>query len=421
MPPEMSAVAGSMGGADSSQHHEFIGLADASDLAGSSTYSRDTTVRSSVGTYTPGYALDRPGLRLRAEAYLSTVSYGDVPWRRRWYPYAQGDEIMGDGELRYLVQGPETLVELARLFDLGFSELRDANPDTNVWVPEPGRVVRIPFRRVLPHSTARVVVNLPEMRVYHKRRDGWLDTYPIGIGQEGLLTPLGMTKVVRKMAAPAWYVPQSILKERPHLPKVVPPGPTNPLGTHAIYLSIPGYLMHGTQKPYGVGRRVSHGCMRLYPEDIVRFFEEVAVNDTVEIVNQPVKAGWQGEQLFVQVHEVLSVKDRANLRNNASKVVAQALARRSFREEVVMDWQGLEQALQQANGIPRVVGQVWRPPLFEHTGVGWAWEVKLHSHVGRSRATGRVKTLSVVDPVVVPLPPPPEPLSPQTDQAVSQW
>ncbi len=318
------------------------------------------------------------GLHLQREELLSTVSYGEVPWRRRWYPYAVADEVIGPGELRYLVHSSDTLIELARIFGIGFNELRDANPDVNVWVPEVGTVLKVPYRRVLPQSSARIIVNLPEMRVYHKRRDGWLDTYPIGIGKEGLLTPKGVTQVTRKAAYPSWYVPESIRKERPSMPRVVPSGPDNPLGTHAVYLSIPGYLMHGTQKPYGVGRRVSHGCMRLYPEDIVRFYEEVAVNDTVEILNQPIKAGWLGDQLYLQVHDVLSYKERSSVKNMVSKVVSQALLRRAaVDDEVVIDWKLLQQTIEQVKGLPQVIGRVWHPPAFEHFGAGWAWESRI--------------------------------------------
>ncbi|MBF0184598.1 MAG: L,D-transpeptidase family protein [Magnetococcales bacterium] len=318
------------------------------------------------------------GLRLHGEELLSTVSYGEVPWRRRWYPYAVNDEVMGPGEMRYMANNSDTLIDLARIFGVGFNELRDANPDVNVWVPEPGSVIKVPYRRVIPRSAARIIVNLPEMRVYHKRRDGWLDTYPIGIGQEGLLTPQGSAHVTRKAAYPSWYVPESILKKKPHLPKVIPSGPDNPLGTHAVYLSIPSYLIHGTQKPYGVGRRVSHGCMRLYPEDIVRFYEEVVVNDSVEIVNQPIKAGWHGEELYLQVHDVLSYKERPTVKSMASKIVSQALQRRSFSEhEVVIDWKRMQETIEQAKGVPQVIGRVWHPPELEHLGSGWAWEHRI--------------------------------------------
>ncbi|WP_130469914.1 L,D-transpeptidase family protein [Candidatus Magnetaquicoccus inordinatus] len=334
------------------------------------------------------------GLLLHWEDLLSTVSYGEVPWRRRWYPYAPNDEVTGV-EMRYMAQSSDTLIDLARILGVGFNELRDANPDVNVWVPEAGTVIKVPYKRVLPRSSARIIVNLPEMRVYHKRRDGWLDTYPIGIGREGLLTPQGATHVTRKAAYPTWYVPESIRKDKPHLPRSIPSGPDNPLGTHAVYLSIPGYLMHGTQKPYGVGRRVSYGCMRLYPEDIVRFYEEVAVNDTVEIVNQPIKAGWQGEKLYLQVHDVLSYKERATIKSVASKIVSQALQRRSsLEDEVVVDWQKMYKTIEQASGIPQMIAQVWHPPELEHLGAGWAWEYRLNLPVKKKvKAVGAAETM----------------------------
>ena len=326
---------------------------------------------------------------LRLDSYLSTVTFGTVPWRRRWFPQVSGEEVYGGQNLRYLIQGPETLIEMARLFDLGFNELRDSNPQVNVWLPEPGTVVRIPFLRVLPLSTARVVVNIPEMRVYHHRRDGWLDTYPIGIGREGLTTPLGHTVVVRKMAAPSWYVPASILKEKPSLPKVMPPGPENPLGTHAVYLSMPGYLMHGTAQPYGIGRRVSHGCIRLYPEDIIRFFNEVRVKDTVEIVNQPVKAGWQGENMFLEVHDVLSLKEREKLPAMASSVIFQAMKRKRFKEEVVLDWRRVENMVKTADGVPDIVGQAIHPlPAVKLPRTGW--ETRLRHYTRKIKVVAPV-------------------------------
>jgi hypothetical protein len=118
--------------------------------------------------------------------------------------------------------------------------------------------------------------------------------------------------------------------------------------------------------------------MRLYPEDIVRFYEEVAVNDSVEIMNQPIKAGWLGEQLYLQVHDVLSYKERANIQNMASKVVSQALLRRaSLEEEVVIDWKLLQQTIDQTKGLPQPIGKIWHPPVFEFSGTGWAWESRM--------------------------------------------
>lgn len=290
----------------------------------------------------------------------AAVASADIPWRRRWYALANGDEVLGNADLRYAIRGTETLVELARVFGLGFNEIRDANARVNVWIPGVGRTVRGAFRFVLPRSSARVVVNLPEMRLYHTRRDGWVDTYPIGIGRAQFATPLGKAVVVRKQKDPSWHVPKSIRKERPSLPEVVPPGPDNPLGSHAIYLSIPGYLFHGTQEPYGIGRQVSHGCMRLYPEDVVRFFEEVRVKDTVEIVNQPVKVGWQGERLFLEVHRTLGGEQEVETWvREASRLIANAMKRRrALSKKVVVNMQRVRAVAQQADGMPHVIGQV---------------------------------------------------------------
>ena len=324
-------------------------------------------------------AVKHSPVKLRLESYLSTVTFGDVPQRRRWYPFVPGEEVIGNSVLRFLIQGPETLVELARLFDLGFNELRDANSQVNIWLPSPGTVVRAVFRYVFPATQARIAINLPEMRLYHKRRDGWVDTYPIGIGREGLATPVGAAVVVRKKESPSWYVPASILREKPDLPRIFPPGPDNPLGSHAVYLSISGYLIHGTNQPFGIGRRVSHGCIRLYPEDIERFFNEVVVHDTVEIVNQPVKAGWLGEHLFLEVHDVFSMAERAKLKSVATTVISQALTRRqSLAKRVRLDWRLVDKMLKQADGIPRVVGRVQHPSSLLLFKTGLAKRLQLH-------------------------------------------
>jgi L,D-transpeptidase ErfK/SrfK len=128
-------------------------------------------------------------------------------------------------------------------------------------------------------------------------------TLPIGIGREGFNTPVGKFSIVEKTVNPSWYVPESIQKEKPELPKVVPPGPDNPLGSHALRLSLGSVLIHGTNKPWGVGRRVSHGCIRLYPEDIPRLFRSVAKGTRVTIVQQPVKVGIRDKNVFIEVHD----------------------------------------------------------------------------------------------------------------------
>ena len=278
------------------------------------------------------------------------------PWRRVSVRLLPGEEVVGSGQLQYKVRGPETLVVLARQYGMGFHELRIANPGLSTWVPTPGTVITGSFQRVLPQSLARIVINLPEMRLYHRHGDGLMDTYPVGIGRQGIATPLGKARVIGKAVAPTWTVPRSIRADDPTLPAVVPPGPDNPLGSHALYLSMPGYLLHGTNQPYGIGRRVSHGCIRLYPEDIVRFFGHVTVGQTVEIVHQPIKAGWRGEDLYLEIHAPLSDHDPVPLTAEATTVIRRALGRRPGLRRV-LDWRLVDQMAARADGIARRISQ----------------------------------------------------------------
>lgn len=211
------------------------------------------------------------------------------------------------GELQqYRVREKESLVEIARKFDLGFNEIAAANPGVDPFIPKAGSLITIPTAWILPAVSARpaIVVNIPELRLYYfgRKSSGKVSTFPLGIGDEGKDTPLGNYTVTQKIVHPAWYVPASIRATSPKLPKVVPPGPNNPMGSHALRLSRDGILIHGTHRPWGIGRRSSHGCLRLYPEDIVKLFKLVPEGMRVVIVNQPVKVGARGRKVFVEVH-----------------------------------------------------------------------------------------------------------------------
>ena len=210
----------------------------------------------------------------------------------------------------------DTLVDLARRHGVGYEDIVRANPDVNVWVPGEGTEIVIPTRYVLPAGPRRgVVLNLAEYRLYYypKTKTGEspvVMTYPISIGRMDWETPLGVTSVVAKVVKPSWYPPQSIRDEhaadgRP-LPRIVPPGPDNPLGDHAIRLGLPGYLIHGTNRPAGVGMRVTHGCLRMFPENIDELFPLVGIDTPVRIINEPVKMGWSGDTLVMEVHPVLA-------------------------------------------------------------------------------------------------------------------
>ncbi len=209
----------------------------------------------------------------------------------------------------------DTLIDIARRHDIGYQDIVRANPDVNVWVPGEETEVIIPTRYVLPAGPRRgVVLNIAEYRLYffpepEGDEPAVVMTYPISIGRMDWETPLGNTKVISKVTNPSWYPPQSVRDEhaaegRP-LARIVPAGPDNPLGKHAMRLGLPGYLIHGTNRPAGVGMRVTHGCLRMFPEDIRYLFDYVAVDTPVRIINEPVKIGWLGDVLVLEAHPIL--------------------------------------------------------------------------------------------------------------------
>ncbi|GFE59569.1 hypothetical protein AOG2_01570 [Geobacter sp. AOG2] len=226
--------------------------------------------------------------------------------------HASGAEVVfsqgaGGAVAVHTVAPGESLVELARRYDVGFNEITAANPRIDPFIPAVGTPVTIPGSALLPDVPVHsgIVVNLAEMRLYSfpPRAGDAVDTFPVGIGDEGWDTPTGTYTIIQKIADPAWHVPPSIRRQRPELPPVVPPGPDNPLGARALRLSLGTVLIHGTNHPYGIGRKVSHGCIHLYPEDIDRLFRKVSVGTRVTIVRQPVKAAVVNGRLLVEVHD----------------------------------------------------------------------------------------------------------------------
>jgi L,D-transpeptidase ErfK/SrfK len=215
------------------------------------------------------------------------------------------------GDLQQTTVGKDdTLTDLARRFNLGYEELLRANPGVDPWLPGVGRTIVLPTRFVLPDAPHDgVVINIAAMRLFyfppHKAGETQVVfTHPIGIGKVGWSTPEGTTKIVRRQKDPTWHPPISVIKEHKEngdvLPAVVGPGPDNPLGNRAFYLTWPGYLIHGTNKPAGVGLRSSHGCIRLFPEDILELFDKIPIGTQVHVVNQPYVFGWDNGQLVMQ-------------------------------------------------------------------------------------------------------------------------
>lgn len=209
-----------------------------------------------------------------------------------------------------LTRKEDTLSDLAREYGLGYDEIISANPDVDPWLPGDNTPVLLPTQYVLPDvPRTGVVLNIASKRLFYfpESTDGQpqvVQTYPIGIGRVGWETPIGATTVVAKARDPAWYVPASVRREHAELgdplPAVVPAGPDNPLGTRVLKLGLPGYLIHGTNKPYGVGMRVSHGCVRLYPENIELLYSLVDVGVPVNIINEPFLIGRLGDELYFE-------------------------------------------------------------------------------------------------------------------------
>ncbi|MBI5212084.1 MAG: L,D-transpeptidase family protein [Nitrospirae bacterium] len=222
------------------------------------------------------------------------------------YSYDKDSTVIGNIKT-HKINGEESLIEVARKFGLGYNEIVDANPSLDPFLPGKAVNVKLPTMWILPDTAQHegIVVNLSEMRLYYflnQKGSPLVRTFPIGIGDDGNDTPVGNFKIIEKIVKPSWHVPQSIKKERPELPDVVPPGPANPLGSHALRLSLGSYLIHGTNRPWAVGRKVTHGCLRLYPEDISKLFEMVPNGTKVTIVRQPVKVGIKGNMVYIEVH-----------------------------------------------------------------------------------------------------------------------
>jgi len=262
----------------------------------------------------------------------------------------------------------DTLPDMARRFNVGYEEIVRANPGVDPWLPGEGTRIVLPTRFVLPDAPREgLVINLAAMRLFYylPRKDKnaplEVETHPIGIGKVGWSTPEGRTKIVSKVKDPSWTPPDSVRKEHAEngdpLPAKVPAGPDNPLGRHMMRLGWPSYLMHGTNKPYGVGMRVSHGCIRLYPEDISRIYDQVPVGTTVTVVNQPYLLGWKGDILFVQAYGPLDDDARnwehgpASLRKKGAKSQS-PLWKRIVAADASINWDRAREVAEKPSGIP---------------------------------------------------------------------
>lgn len=237
-----------------------------------------------------------------AVALLVAVAGGSGPASAAVFELREdGGGIFGNVE-QVRTRYEDTLIEIARRYSLGYEELTRVNPGVDPWLPGEGTEVLIPGQRVLPPGPRQgIVVNLPEHRLYYypkprKGESASVMTFPVSVGKMDWRTPMGVTRIADKRKNPAWYPPESVRKEHaargePPLPKVVKAGPDNPLGAYAMRLAIPGgsYLIHGTNNPDAVGMAVTHGCLRMYPEDVERLFQAVSVGTPVTLIDEPIK------------------------------------------------------------------------------------------------------------------------------------
>lgn len=265
------------------------------------------------------------------------------------YSYGKDSTVIGIVKT-HKVNGGESLIETARKFNLGYNEIVDANPSLDPFLPGNASNVNLPTMWILPDIAQHegIVVNLSEMRLYYffnQKGSSFVRTFPIGIGDDGNDTPVGNFKIIEKIVKPSWHVPQSIKKERPELPAVVPPGPNNPLGSHALRLSLGSYLIHGTNRPWAVGRKVTHGCLRLYPEDIPKLFDMVPSGTKVTIVRQPVKIGVKDKKVYIEVHRDENEKDGGYFRKAVELLSKKGLMKMISTEK-------LYHAVRDKSGVP---------------------------------------------------------------------
>ena len=248
----------------------------------------------------------------------------------------------------------DTLVDLARQYNLGFNEIIRANPNVDKWLPGEGTIIKIPTQHIIPKgfSEKGITINLSEFRGY-LIKDNKLITFPVGLGRMDWKTPLGISTIDLKLEKPAWYPPQSVRDEYKNqgkfLPAEVLPGPDNPLGELAMRISIPGgYFIHGTNRPDGVGMEISHGCIRLFPEDIDYIFQLTDIGTEVILLDQPIKIARMQNDIYLQVHPSYSEEYDYSLEKLRIQI---ELLINNQDELIQINWDSVENLLKVQSGL----------------------------------------------------------------------
>jgi L,D-transpeptidase ErfK/SrfK len=267
---------------------------------------------------------------------------------------AKEDDVIGRLAAIILEKG-DSLPDIARHFSLGINTVSAANPGVDIWVPEARGTILLPLSFALPDTRRKgIVINLAAMRLFYFKKDGKLltvSTYPVGIGTTEQPTPIGQMYITRKKFQPTWYVPTVIAKDHRKkgdlLPASVAPGPLNPLGEYALYLSKSGYLVHGTNKPASIGLRATYGCIRLYPEDIKRLYKNTPVKTPVRIVNQPYLVGQRDGIIYIEAHKPFEESGTAELKKAYAKL--RNIEKKSGH---AFDWKKVKEVVTEARGFP---------------------------------------------------------------------
>jgi L,D-transpeptidase ErfK/SrfK len=265
-------------------------------------------------------------------------------------------DLVGQLAFRTVI-AEDTFVDLAPTLGVGYLELVAANQSVDPWVPAAGSRIVVPGAHLLPPGPREgIVVNTGDRRLYYFPPGEPARSYPIGIAKDGYATPQGATKVVRKKEKPTWYPGPTARRDDPTLPRAVPPGPDNRLGEYALYLGWPSYLIHGTNEPRGVGRHSSRGCIRLYPEHIAELFALAGVGTKVQVVHEPVKLGWIGGELYLEVHpekeRALALDETGKLEREPARDLRATVTKAAGAQLSRVDWDRVARASLASAGIP---------------------------------------------------------------------
>lgn len=252
------------------------------------------------------------------------------------------------------VTGDETLMELVRREGFGYDIVANSNRQINPWQPGDGTGVMLPGETIVPYGAKPgIIINLAELRLFHIIETGnarfKIDIYPLGIGRSGRETPEGLYHVITKREQPYWRVPTGLREQDPTLPEIVLPGPDNPLGEYWLGLSAPGYGVHGTNRPLGVGRRVSYGCLRMYPEDIAKLYPRIEIGTPVQITYQPIKAAWKDNTLLLEVHP-----DYLNKFSNPFQRALTIISKTGWPGEI--DYALVKSVVRDQSSLPKIIG-----------------------------------------------------------------